>query len=145
MSLQGPIILVEDDPNDAEVISAAIVELGIPNEIKIIDGAEAAHDYLSSTTDQPYIILCDIRMPVMDGLAFRDGIMKNEYLRKKSIPFVFYTGVVSQEIVNIAYDLEVQGFYQKASSFEGIKEQLLSIFVYWKQCLHPNRKIASPR
>lgn len=142
MALEGPIILVEDDPNDAEVIAAAIKEIGIPNTIKVIDSAMEAFEYLSTTTDKPFIILCDIRMPGTDGLAFRQSIQENEHLRKKSIPFVFLTGMVSQEIINLAYDMDIQGFYRKASSFEGLKDQLLSIFVYWKQCLHPNRTIA---
>jgi len=77
----------------------------------------------------------------MNGLAFRQKIMENAFLRKKSIPFVFYTGLVSQEMVNEAYDMEVQGFYQKAKSYEGVKDQLYSILIYWRQCLHPNKDI----
>ena len=138
MALKGPVIIVEDDPNDAEVIVAAIKEIGIPNEARVMNKAEEAYDYLHTTKEQPFLILCDIRMPQTDGLALRDRIMKNEYLRKKSIPFIFFTGMVSQDIINTAYDLEVQGFYQKAFSYQGIKDQLLAIFIYWKHSLHPN-------
>lgn len=134
----GPIILIEDDANDASVIAAAIKDLGIPNEIKILDGAQAGYDYLCTTTDSPYVIMCDIRMPGIDGLAFRKMIINDEYLRKKSIPFVFLTGMVSQEVINAAYQLDVQGFFPKAAGYERMKEQLLCIFMYWKQCLHPN-------
>ncbi len=141
MALQGPIIIVEDDLNDAEVVTAAIREIGIPNEVKTLIGAGEALDYLKTTEDRPFVILCDIRMPVMNGLAFRQKIQEDEYLRKKSIPFIFYTGLVSQEMVNEAYDLNVQGFYQKAKSYEGVKDQLYSILIYWKQCLHPNREL----
>ncbi len=141
MALNGPIILVEDDTNDTDVICEAIEQIGIPNPIKKFATANEAHNYLLHTQEQPFIILCDIRMPSVDGLSFRRNIFNNEFLRKKSIPFVFYTGMVSQEIINEAYDMEVQGFYEKASSFIGIKEQLLTLFLYWKNCLHPNRAI----
>lgn len=141
MALTGPIIIVDDDLNDADVIAAAIKDIGVPNEIRIIQGAEDAFNYLLTTEEQPFLILCDIRMPKKDGLVFRNSIMGNEQLRKRSIPFIFYTAIVSQEIVNLAYDMEVQGFYQKASGYEGIRDQMLSIFMYWKQCLHPNKKV----
>ena len=138
MALQGPIIIIDDDHNDVEVVSMAIREIGIPNEIKAIYDAQEAYDYLLVTQERPFIILCDIRMPILNGLALRKNIMNNEFLRRKSIPFVFYTGLVSQEIVNEAYELEVQGFYEKAKSYEGVKNQLLCMLMYWKNCLHPN-------
>lgn len=132
---------MEDDTNDASVIATAISEIGIPNEVKIIDSAQEAYDYLLSTTDKPFIIMSDVRMPAMNGLEFRKKIMENEYLRRKSIPFVFYTAMVSQEMINEAYELQVQGFYAKASSYEGVREQMLTIMIYWRHCLHPNREL----
>ncbi len=141
MALKGAILITEDDPNDAEVVATAIKEIGIPNETRLIYKAEEVYDYLCTTREQPYLILCNIRMAGTDGLAFRRKIIGYDYLRRKSIPFVFFTEVVSQEIVNIAYDLDVQGFYQKAKSYGGLRDQLLTIFVYWKQSLHPDRMI----
>lgn len=141
MALKGPIILVEDDANDAEVVAEAIKEIGVQNKVITFMAAEEAYRYLTTTADKPFFILCDIRMPVLDGLSFRDRIIKNPSLKKKSIPFVFFTGVVSQDIVNSAYDMDVQGFYQKEKSYEGVKEQLLAICLYWKASLHPNRDL----
>lgn len=139
MALKGPIILVEDDRNDAEAIIEAFKEIGLQNKVILFTRAEEAYTYLSTTTEQPFFILCDIRMPILDGLSFRDRIQKNPQLKRKSIPFIFLTGVVSEEIINSAYALDVQGFYQKEKSFEGLKEQLLTICMYWKKSLHPNR------
>jgi CheY-like chemotaxis protein len=140
MALNGPIILVEDDKNDADVISLAIKEIGVTNEVIILHTAQEAYDFLLTTTERPFFILCDIRMPYVDGLSFRKNIFENEELRKKSIPFIFFTGLVSQDIVNEAYNLEVQGFFEKATSYDAIKEQLLILCLYWKQSLHPNIK-----
>lgn len=138
MSINGPILIVEDDTNDADVMAAAIKDLQIKNEIKtFFDGREVV-DYLMETTDRPLIILCDIRMPGVDGISLLKHIDQTDYLRLKAIPFVFFTGVVSKAIVCEAYNIGVQGFYQKASSFAGIKEQLYCILVYWMRCLHPN-------
>lgn len=75
----------------------------------------------------------------MDGIALRSKIYNNSFLRKKSIPFIFFTGLATQEAVNAAFDLDVQGFYKKEPSFEELKEQLLTICLYWKKSLHPNQ------
>src|SRR5215217_5268148 len=115
MALQGPIIIVEDDQNDVEVMTTAIKDIGIPNEVRVMNGAAEAYDYLMTTTEKPFVILCDIRMPAINGLAFRKSICAQERLRKKSIPFIFFTGLVSPDIINEAYDMQVQGFYQKAT------------------------------
>ena len=138
MSKHGPIIIVEDDPHDLDVILSALKDNGVINELISFDTAAKAMAYLLETADRPFIILCDIRMKEMNGLQFRDALNDNEYLRKKSIPFVFLTAAVSQEIVDIAYDLTVQGFMEKPKTYEELKVLLREIISYWKQCWHPN-------
>ncbi len=138
MALQGPIIVIEDDPNDIEVIATAIGDLGYPNAMRPFKDAQDALDYLRTTGEKPFVILCDIRMPRVNGLAFRKAILVDDFLRKKSIPFVFFTAAVSMDIITEAYELQVQGFYEKANSYGALKEQLSVILTYWAQCLHPN-------
>jgi len=138
MSLTGPIILIEDDTNDLDVIRAALEENGVKNELKIFTNASGALEYFMITLDLPFIILCDIRLPGMNGLEFRSAINQNEALRKKSIPFIFYTAAVSQQIVNVAYDMTVQGFFEKPDNFDQLKIQLHTIIHYWQKCIHPN-------
>ena len=129
--------------NDMEVITAAIKELGIKNDVKHFFSAEEAYSYLVTTTDHAFVILCDIRMPDTNGLTFRKSIIENEYLKKKSIPFVFFTGAVSQNIINEAYMMDVQGFYRKATNYQELKAQLSAIYIYWRGCLHPNSSAAA--
>jgi len=138
MSLKGPIILIEDDANDLDVIAAALKENKFLNEPRSFTQAKDALEYLINTAEQPFIILCDIRMAGMNGLDLRSLINQNEYLRKKSIPFVFFTALVSQDIINEAYELGVQGFFEKPAGYELLKKQLHSIVSYWSNCLHPN-------
>lgn len=138
MSKTGPIILVEDDAHDQDVIKAALKDNKVANEIICFESAQAALDYLLQTSEQPFIILCDILMKGMNGLEFRDAINDNDYLRKKSIPFVFFTAAVSQEIVDEAYDLTVQGFIEKPRIYDDLKKTLVHVIGYWSTCLHPN-------
>jgi len=138
MSKTGPILLVEDDPDDLDVIKAALIENKVKNDIVCLDSASKAKEFLLTTTRQPFLILCDIRMQGMNGLEFRDAINENYYLRKKSIPFIFLTAAVSQEIIDEAYDMTVQGFVEKPKQFDELKKLLETILSYWATCLHPN-------
>ena len=138
MSAQGPILIIEDDEDDQFMIGLALDQLNVPNGKHFFDNGQKALDYLLTTTEQPFLVLCDINMPLMNGLELQQIISKNEYLRKRAVPFVFLTTSANRDAVRIAYDQTVQGYFKKASSFEGIKEQLQLIVAYWKSCLHPN-------
>jgi CheY-like chemotaxis protein len=138
MSLTGPIILIEDDANDLDVLVNALRENNVKNATKCFTDAKEALAYLMATNDQPFLILCDIRLQGMNGLEFRSAINQNDFLRNKAIPFLFYTAAVSQAIINEAYDLTVQGFFEKPASFDALKEQMHDIVSYWTKCIHPN-------
>ncbi|MDR6193329.1 response regulator [Siphonobacter sp. SORGH_AS_0500] len=138
MSLKGPIISVEDDEDDQYLIKDVLRELGVSNEVLFFSHGKEALDYLLTTPEQPFLILCDVNMPMMNGLELHSQIFHSEFLRRKAIPFVFLTTAANKKLVNEAYEQSVQGFYQKASSFEGFKRQLQYIIEYWKGCMHPN-------
>lgn len=137
-SQRGPILIIEDDSSDAEAIVAAVGELKFQNEVKRFAQAKDAIEYLMVTSDQPLVIISDVRMPGLDGISLLSQIQETEFLRLKAIPFVFLTGIITKDIVNKAYDLGVQGFYEKSHTYEGIKEQLYFILSYWKRSIHPN-------
>jgi CheY-like chemotaxis protein len=141
MAVKGPIMLVEDDRDDFDLIKNCIEELGFDNRVDWYRNGKEALAYLKVTEEQPFIIIADIQMPMMNGLELLKHIYEDDYLRKKSIPFVFLTVVVSRNIVREAYDLMVQGFYQKARNYKDLTRQLGLILNYWTHSLHPNRKI----
>jgi CheY-like chemotaxis protein len=138
MSKTGPIIIIDDDPDDQEMIQRVFSRLGIENEIrKFYDGEEALH-YFEHTQEQPFLILCDINMPLMNGLELKKNIESREYLKKKSIPFVYLTTTADKDQIKKAYALTVQGFFQKGQSYDDLKEVITHIVSYWKKCHHPN-------
>lgn len=138
MSKRGPILLIEDDEDDQLLISQAIENLGIINPIRVFHNGQEALEYLEVTQEQPFLILCDINMPLLNGLEFRAQINQSEHLRRKSIPFIFLTTTASPEAIQEAYDESVQGFYEKAVSLAGLQQQIRLIVDYWQTCLHPN-------
>lgn len=134
----GPIILVEDDMDDQEIIIDALQTLGLQNEIKTFDTGQKALDFLKIMERQPFMIISDVNLPVMNGLQLKSEIQNNEYLRSKSIPFIFLTTSGDKKAVEEAYELQVQGFFVKEITYEGINKQLRGIIDYWKSCRHPN-------
>jgi CheY-like chemotaxis protein len=138
MSKSGPIVLVEDDPDDQQLIHLIITSQGIENDVLFFDNGTEALEYLKSTADSPFIILCDVNMPKMNGIELCEAIQINEYLRKKSIPFVFFSTSAREQDVKHAYDLTVQGFFEKGVDYETLKRKLKLIFDYWFECAHPN-------
>lgn len=140
MILNGPIIAIEDDADDQFLLKTAISELNISNNIVFFENGLQALNYLETTQDQPFLILCDINMPVMNGLELRENIDRNDYLKKKSIPFVFLSTADNPQIVDAAYDSKIQGFYKKLSNFNEYQKQIRIIIDYWKYCLHPNKR-----
>ena len=137
--ITGPIVLVEDDEDDTAIISEVLKDLHIPNQlISFIKPTDAYH-FLDNNEEQPFIIISDVNLPGMSGLDFKNKLDLNEKLKKKSIPFVFYSTSAEKKYVNEAYlSLTVQGFFLKGNSMKDIKDQLRIIIEYWKLSRHPN-------
>ncbi|MDO9373227.1 MAG: response regulator [Bacteroidota bacterium] len=135
---RGPIIYIEDDLDDRHIFKETISGLGISNEILYFDHGAHFLEYLYATPDQPLLIVCDINMPVMNGLELRKTLLADKELKKKSIPFIFYTTSVNPKEIEIAYDLTVQGYFKKASDMLEMKTTLKMIYDYWCICRHPN-------
>jgi CheY-like chemotaxis protein len=135
---KGPIILVEDDPDDRDIYTEAIKAIGIPNEVRFFENGQTALDYLYTTKEQPFIILSDVNMPQMDGLQFKAHIQKDNYLRAKGIPFVFISTNAKASAVRMAHELSVQGYFEKPNNMSAIKDMLRKLFDYWELCKHIN-------
>lgn len=136
--IKGPIIIVDDDKDDQELYEESIRAIGISNEIRFFLKAKEMLEYLLITEEQPFIILSDVNMPEMTGLELKKIIQDDPYLCTKGIPFVFISTNASKVSVRHAHALSVQGYFEKPSSLEGIKEMFRKLFEYWELCKHIN-------
>ena len=138
MSLKGPIVIIEDDVDDQEVMVEIFKKLGYRNEIVyFMDGNEAL-EFLNQTDVQPFLILSDINMPRLNGFELRSKVFTNEQLQTKCIPYLFFTTGANKKAVVDAYALSVQGFFIKGNSFEETERKFRRIVEYWSDCKHPN-------
>lgn len=136
--INAPIIIVDDDPDDQFLIQRILERLGVLSPVLFFDNGKDALFYLSNTVEETFLIMSDINMPIMNGLELRERINRNESLRRKSIPFVFFSTAARPVDVNAAYDMTVQGFFVKDVNLESMEESLEIILRYWTRCKHPN-------
>ena len=134
----GPVILIEDDTEEHDFMREAYASLNMKNKLNFFTRAQEALDYQLTTTDKPFIIISETKLQGMDGVALRKAILSNDYLRKKSIPFVFFTNNPDRADVEAAYDLQVQGYFIKKYSIPETSRMLQQVFDYWRECYHPN-------
>ncbi|HTE25502.1 response regulator [Flavitalea sp.] len=138
MNKSGPIIVIEDDLDDKEILDEIFNELNFENKIIFFTEGEKALDYLINTEIEPFLILSDINMPKLTGIELREKIHTNEDLRIKCIPYLFFSTSAEQQHVVDAYSKSVQGFFVKPHSFEKLKRIIGIIVEYWQECVSPN-------
>lgn len=138
MNKKGPIIIIEDDSDDQDILSEVFKELNYKNELIFFDDGVQALEYLTNTEIQPFLVLSDINMPKLNGMELREKVHNNEDLRLKSIPYLFFTTSAEQKHVIDAYSRSIQGFFVKPNNYEKLKKIMVKIVEYWQDCESPN-------
>ena len=137
MPKSGPIIIVEDDYDDQEVLKEVFGELKVPNILHFFNSCIDALNYLVTTIEKPFLIISDVNVPAMNGLELKEKINQNEILRRKNIPFIFLSTTSAASTIAKAYDLLAQGYFIKPVKLADIKEMMLKIIDYWKISSRP--------
>jgi len=131
------ILLVEDNPHDAEMTIRALKRVNLANKlIHVKDGAEAL-DFIFSrgpfagrdTSDKPKVILLDIKMPKVDGIEVLRQIKSDPHT--KMIPVVIMTSSKEEQDVFTSYDLGVNSYVVKPVDFEGFAKAVSELGFYW--------------
>ena len=138
MKPNNNVIIIEDDHDDREILHEVFNEINSNYQLIFFDNAPAAFNYLMSIPDKPFIIISDINLPGMSGIELKQKIDSTDYLRKRSIPFIFLTTADAPNIVEQAYQAtDIQGYFKKQHSLKEIKQQIQWIINYWTLALHP--------
>jgi CheY-like chemotaxis protein len=138
MNKKGPIIVIEDDADDRDVLSAVFKELNYPNEIVFFEDGDTALEYLKDEKVYPFLILSDINLPRLNGFELRKMVHTNEGLSEKCIPYLFFSTSVDKKAVYDAYTMSVQGFFVKPNNYAKITHTMKVIIEYWQECYSPN-------
>ncbi|QJD81669.1 response regulator [Spirosoma rhododendri] len=133
------IVYIDSDHDDHFLIGTLFNEIAPERPVRYFSSAEPALAYLRQSEQQPFIILCEVMLRGMSGLELRETIQADEQLVKRCIPFIFMSNPVTQHLIEKAFGLTVQGFFEKSASRQQQKQELELIFKYWQTSYHPNR------
>lgn len=145
MNTLGPVIVIEDDIDDQQFLTEIFQKLSYENEILFFSDGNLALAYLNQTNVAPFLILSDINMPRIDGMALRKMVHQNEKLSVKCIPYLFFTTAAEQKFVLEAYAMSVQGFFTKPKSYEKLESTIRIIMEYWKECVSPSQYMSASK
>ncbi|MBL8384898.1 MAG: response regulator [Burkholderiales bacterium] len=135
--LDADILLVEDDPNDAELVGRALKRAGAVAAISHVqDGAEAL-DYLygrgrfagRAGRAQPKLVLLDLKLPKLTGLEVLRDIRSNPDLQRLVV--VMLTSSREERDLQEAYRSGVNSYVVKAVNFEELMDSLSRLAYYW--------------
>ena len=138
MNKIGPIIVIEDDSDDQQILKEIFKSLNYQNPIVYFSDGEDALQFLINTEIKPFLILSDINMPKLSGFELREKIFINERLNLKCIPYLFFTTTSNQKAVVNAYSQSVQGFFVKPNEFNKLENTIKKIVEYRQECEAPN-------
>ena len=130
------ILLVEDNPNDAEMTIRALKKSNLANNIvHVIDGEEALNfifgreKYSGNKQSLPKVILLDLKLPKIDGLEVLKEIKSNELT--KTIPVVMLTSSKEERDIIESYKLGVNSYIAKPVDFDQFVEAIKHLGLYW--------------
>lgn len=136
MSTLRPILLVEDSPNDVELILTALKDARLVNEIAVTNDGEQALDYLfrrgphaQRSSPDPAVILLDLKMPKVDGREVLRHLRANPDLRL--IPVVVLTSSREEQDLFETYDLGTNAYLVKPVDFEAFTTAVSKLGVFW--------------
>lgn len=132
MPKSGPIIIVEDDVDDQELLKEVFQELEIPNILRFFNSCLEALKYLQTTLERPFLIISDINLPAMTGFDFLKSINNNQRLKEKYIPFIFLTTASTASTIQQAYLMPAKGFFVKPLNGNQLRQTIAAIIEYWK-------------
>lgn len=131
MRRKGPIMIIEDDRDDQELLEETFSILDYPNPVIFFNNGTDAVEYLLGANTPPVLIISDINMPKMNGFETREIIISNKQLQHLQIPYVFLTTAAPKATVLDAFSLSDQGFFLKPNTMHDLQNTIKTIVEYW--------------
>ena len=142
------ILLVDDSPTDVELTLAALARHHLANQVVVARDGEEALDYLyrrgSFAQDPPGLpamILLDIKMPKIDGLAVLRQLKSDPEL--SHIPVVMLTSSRESPDRSACYRLGITSYVTKPVDFHDLVEAVKHIGVFWAMVNQPGAEVVA--
>jgi CheY-like chemotaxis protein len=135
LNKKGPIVVIEDDKDDQELLLKIFYDLAYTNEIHFFVNGKSALAFLEKPETDPFLIISDIHMPVVSGFDLLEVVQKTDSIKAKFIPYIFLTTDAPENVVNTAYNLSANGVFQKTTKYNDLKKLIQKIIDYWKESM----------
>lgn len=136
MEQQIEILLVEDNPFEAELTIRNLKKHNLANRLLHIDDGAEALDFIFSTgkysgngIQTPKLILLDLKLPKVDGLEILRQIKDNAIT--KMIPVVVLTSSKEDRDIVESFKLGVNSYIVKPVDFESFSQSVADLGMYW--------------
>lgn len=144
MDSNFPILIAEDDPNDALLLKRAIKRAGVQNPIQIVSDGEETIAYLEgrdpyfdrSKYPFPSFVWLDIKMPKKNGFDVLGWLQAHP--KCSIIPCIVWSSSREERDVRVAYRLGANCFFRKPSTNEELERVVKQIFEFWAAAERPN-------
>ena len=143
MQRTRPIMIIEDDMDDQELLQETFRSLDYPNPVIFFSNGNDALNYLRQTSAPPALIISDINMPKMNGFEIRKTINKSPDLGKLDIPFVFLTTQLQKSAD--ACSVSDHRFFTKPNTMVGLRNTIRTILEHWVPSYTAARYARQPR
>lgn len=140
MSLQAPILLVEDNPMDVDLTRRAFERRKLTNPLLVARDGQEALDLIAGWQDErtpPAVVLLDLKLPKVDGISVLRALRSHERLRRT--PVVVLTTSGEDADVAAAYACGANSYIVKPVDFEKFLEVAGQLEVYWMLLNTPPR------
>jgi two-component system, response regulator len=131
-----PILVLEDDPEDREVIRRAFEDCLSDVHLQFATNGNEAYDYLFGFhpyappgTRRPSLILLDLDVPERRGENILEDVRADPLLH--SIPVVVFTGSMNKADVLRCYELGANSYFTKPTTIEGYEKVVRTLESYW--------------
>lgn len=131
-----PILLVEDNPKDAELTLAALARCQLLNEVTHVrDGVEALEylrtegRYEGAMHGGPVVVLLDLKLPKLNGLEVLKEVRGDAAI--SSTPIVMLTSSREEQDLIRSYELGVNAFVVKPVDFKEFLEAIQGLGMFW--------------
>lgn len=137
MDDQSTILLVEDNPDDADLIRYAFRKAGVENPVIVVDDGEKAIDYLLGRGNYadprrfpvPRLILLDLKLPRRSGIEVLSAIRTTEAVRQT--PVVVLTSSNQEGDIRKAYEAGANAYLVKPIGGDALVAMIRSIDAFW--------------
>lgn len=135
--MEVEILIVEDNPNDAEMAMRALKRNNLTNKVFIVNDGEEALDFILSRGKysirkkcvRPRMVLLDLKLPKIDGLEVLKEIKGNPETR--IIPVIVLTSSKEEKDLIESYKLGVNSYIVKPVEFEKFVDAVNELGMYW--------------